>query len=248
MGSPRVLASARAAFRRGRVRRSNTRIARRSRLRRTVAADAESLAGTIARETGKPLWEGRPGSRLDDRQGRDLDRAPRPNAPASGAAQMPFGERRPAPPPAWRDGGARPVQFSRPSAQRPHRARAAGGQHGGVQAIRADPGDRRGDGRPLAARRACPTACSTSSRAGAIPARRWSRGDIDGLLFTGSAAAGAHFRRAVRRPAGGDAGAGAGRQQSADRLGRRRARSGRFDRRAIRLHHRAASAAPARAG
>ncbi len=50
--------------------------------------------------------------------------------------------------------------------------------------------------------------------------------DIDGVLFTGSAAAGFHFHRYLRRPAGEDAGPRDGRQQRTDRRRRGRYRCG----------------------
>jgi acyl-CoA reductase-like NAD-dependent aldehyde dehydrogenase len=60
---------------------------------------------------------------------------------------------------------------------------------------------------------------------------------IDALMFTGSGAAGAYFRKQVRRRSARHPRARAGRQQSAGRLGRRGRRGHRRDRGPVRLRH-----------
>ena len=98
----------------------------------------EALALTIARETGKPLWETR--TEVAAMQGK-IAISIRAHDERTGTVENPHAGRQGvrAPQAPWRRGRVRPLQLPGPPAQRPHCAGAHRRQCGRVQAFRADP-------------------------------------------------------------------------------------------------------------
>ena len=168
--------------------RSPTRIELVRRFANDVRKEQDAFADLIARETGKPLWEARTEVEAVIAKVEISIRAYAERTGAAQARQRAAGHRRGAPQAARRAGGARPVQFPRAPAQRPHRPRADRRQRGGLQADRKDPGDRANSWSKLLPPRRDPRG------AGPGADRRPGRGQ-------GAGRASRHRRRAVHRSA-----------------------------------------------